>query len=290
MPDEDTSDSTSIGRICDQVRSCRPKRPEFSVLMADSDFQQSCEAGLRPELASALKAVLELGALGFHGSTSDGQPQVGGEGIIHVVPVAFEVVVCVLDGKKGGRGLPWRVGEKLREGFEQFLGRMVFQGVEYLGTPLPRVLLVFEEEFGGKGVQVLAGVVEVEGSDRTLLEAVLEDIPQPYSAIHDDVDDAGFAKAHPACFVLDLLAEGYWVCLCGDCNDMLREQSTTLRADLGLILKPVDDRRLDLMPVNSFLPLGTLLFPPVFATMPRHPSVHHDDQHIFPSRLAGTSG
>ena len=51
--------------------------------MADSRFQQSCEAVLCPELPSALKAVLELGTLGFHRSASDGQARPGGAEIVH---------------------------------------------------------------------------------------------------------------------------------------------------------------------------------------------------------------
>ena len=47
-----------------------------------------------------------------------------------------------------------------------------------------------------------------------------------------------------------------------------------------LILQAVDDGRLIVS-----LTIRTLLYTPVFAAMPRHPSVHHDDKHIVRPRL-----
>ncbi len=46
--------------------------------------------------------------------------------------------------------------------------------------------------------------MEIQGGDSAWLEAVFEDIPQPYSAVHNDIDELGFCEAHPARFVLDL--------------------------------------------------------------------------------------
>ena len=155
--------------------------------MADSHFEKAGEALLRPELSPALEAVLELRALGFHGPASDRQPELGGTGIVHVCSVGVEVVLRVLDRGDRFRIRPWRVGQKVGKGLEQFSGRMVFQGVEDFLAPGARLVLGFREEFCRKGVQVLARVVEVERSDRALLEAIIEDVPQPYSAVHDNV-------------------------------------------------------------------------------------------------------
>lgn len=51
---------------------------------------------------------------------------------------------------------------------------------------------------GGEGVQVLAGVVEIEAAGRAELEPVFEDVPQPDGAIHDDIDETGIPQTHPA--------------------------------------------------------------------------------------------
>jgi hypothetical protein len=60
---------------------------------------------------------------------------------------------------------------------------MMFQGVEDLCAPRFNLLFVSLKEFGRKGVDVLAGVIEVESSDRALFESVFKDIPQPYSTV-----------------------------------------------------------------------------------------------------------
>ena len=77
------------------------------------------------------------------------------------------------------------------------------------------------------------------------------------------------------------------ICLSRGGHDMFREQSPALRADISLILQSINDRRLNLMPMNPLLPVGTSLLSPVLATMPSHPSVHHDDENII--RLCSVS-
>jgi hypothetical protein len=54
-----------VPSICVSFHSCRPERAEFTVLVSDGDLREGCEVLLRPELPSALEAVLELSALGF---------------------------------------------------------------------------------------------------------------------------------------------------------------------------------------------------------------------------------
>ena len=161
------------------------------------------------------------------------------------------------------------------------------QGMEDLCTPRPRLLFIPLEEFGCKSVDVLAGVIEVEDSDRALFESVFKDIPQPYSTVHDDVDNLRFPQPHPSRFRMNPSTEFHRIGLGRDGNYMFREQGATLSADMDLIFQAVDDGRLDLMPVNPLLTFRTLLYTPVFAAMPRHPSVHHDDKHIVRPRLFG---
>ena len=160
--------------------------------------------------------------------------------------------------------------------------------MEDFGAPFVCILFVFREQLGGKFVQVATGVVKVEGSLGALLEAILEDIPQPYAPVHYDINSGGFAEAHAVCLVLNLLAKGERISFCGGGNDMLGDKGPTLWTQFGLILEPVDDRRLDFVPVDSFLAIYLPLFPPVFATVSGQPSVHHDDEHIFRGGLIGT--
>jgi hypothetical protein len=65
---------------------------------------------------------------------------------------------------------------------------------------------------------VLAGVIEVEGSDRALFESVFKDIPQPYSTVHDDVDKLRFPQPHPSRFRMDLSTEFHRIGLSRDGN------------------------------------------------------------------------
>ena len=118
----------------------------------------------------------------------------------------------------------------------------MFQGVEDLGAPRFNLLFVSMKEFGRKGVDVLAGVIEVESSDRALFESVFKDIPQPYSTVHDDVDKLRFPQSHPSCFIIDPSTEFHRFRLSRYRNYMFREQGATLPADMDLVFQPVDDR------------------------------------------------
>ena len=150
---------------------------------------------------------------------------------------------------------------------------MVFQGVKDLGAPFSGFVFVFSKQFGREGMQVLAGMIEVEGAERTLLEAVFKNIPQPYASIHHHIDEAGFAKAHPPSFVLNAATEIDRLRFCRNRDDMFREQSMAFWAERGLIFKTVDDRRFNFVPVNPFLPWDVRLLSPVLAAMPCHPSI-----------------
>ena len=108
-------------------------------------------------------------------------------------------------------------------------------------------------------MQVLARMIEVERTERTLLEAVFKDIPQPYAPIHHDVDEAGFAKAQPKGFVLNASTKVHGIRFCRNRNDMFREQRVAFRTDRGLVFKPVDNRRFNLVPVNPLLSLDARL-------------------------------
>jgi hypothetical protein len=140
--------------------------------MADRQLQEAGEAPFHPELSSALEAVLELGALGFHRAAADGQTKFGRAGIVEVVAVVFEVVGRAPDGVAGGLAGPGRVGQPVR-------APPVGDG----GVP--------REQFGGEGMQELAGVIEVQMANGADLEAVGEDIPEPDAAVHDDAGQPG---------------------------------------------------------------------------------------------------
>ena len=82
--------------------------------MANRQFEQAGKAVLGPELSPAFEAVLKLRALRLHGTASDGQSQLGGAGIVHVVPVVFEIGVGRIDRAEGCLVMPRRVHHEFR--------------------------------------------------------------------------------------------------------------------------------------------------------------------------------
>jgi len=71
---------------------------------------------------------------------------------------------------------------------------------------------------------------------------------------------------------------------------MLREQGAPFRADVDLVAESIEDRRLDFVPVDSFLSFAVVVCAPVLAPVPRQPAVHHDHQHVVPLGPADTGG
>jgi len=81
-------------------------------VVTHSDFEQCGKVLLGPKLSPAFESVLEVGALGLHGATSDGEAESGGGGIIHVVLVAVEIVMGIVDGDEGGFVRMRRMGQE----------------------------------------------------------------------------------------------------------------------------------------------------------------------------------
>src|SRR5512135_1911025 len=70
---------------------------------------------------------------------------------------------------------------------------------------------------------------------------------------------------------------------------MLGEQSAAFGAELGLVLKPVNDRGLDFVPLDPLLSFAPMFGSPMLAAVSGQPSVHHDHQHVVTPGLTDTS-
>ena len=200
-----------------------------------------------------------------------------------------EVFVGGANGLESGRVTSRGLGHELGQCLEQLARGVVFEGVQEAVAPGAGLRAV-AEEFGGEGLEVLTGVVEVEGADGAELETIFKDVPQPHGPVHDHINLLRLCQAHPARLVLDPAAERDRIGGGRRGHDMFREQGATARAHGHLVPQPIDDRRLDLVPLHPFLTLGAALPAPVLAAMPCHPAVHHNDEGIVRSRPVCTRG